>query len=135
MRQSVYNGERKVRTLPVTGEWIVCDGTTHWKRSHRIVDYKLPMVEWEPCECVLYPTYSIAPFSGPQYSENAARAKRDDVPCAICGKLVGAPWPHTAAVNAATGQWARTPEEATQGCFPVGRACHRQYVVLEGNAS
>lgn len=77
--------------------------------------------------------YSVPPFSGPRYHANSAKATGDETPCAICGKPVkpskGA-WPHDAGVCAETGEWALTEAEATQGAFPVGRDCHRNWAVL-----
>lgn len=80
--------------------------------------------------------YSVYPFSGKNKVANEAKIKDGQVPCAICGKGVNEPWPHTAVVVGG-GDWARTMDEANDkvpemsagymGAWPVGNECHRKH--------
>lgn len=79
-------------------------------------------------------TYNVRPFSGARYSENCRKCRdSDETPCAICGRAVRAPWPHTAIVVSGGAGWGNEKSDVDDagymGAWPVGADCHRRHVV------
>lgn len=77
--------------------------------------------------------YSVPPFSGKDYGKKSERCKDDETPCAICGRGVKDPWPHTAAVVRGGGAWGDEKSDQNDpgwmGLWPIGNDCHRKYVI------
>lgn len=79
-------------------------------------------------------TYSVRPFSGQRFSENADKAYSAGLtPCAICGVAVKDLAKAAQAVVIDGGsEWGdeQSPQDAGyMGCWPVGPDCHRRFVV------
>lgn len=85
--------------------------------------------------------YSVRPFSGPKYHENAERAYSADlIPCAICGKGVKDLAKAAKAVvidgGASWGNERSVQDAGYMGEWPVGSDCHRKHAArpAEGGA-
>jgi hypothetical protein len=81
--------------------------------------------------------YTVLPFSGARFHENESRLGDDELPCAICGKLVAQPFAHSATVVGG-GDWAATLEEVADtadagymGVWGIGPNCHAKYLVKD----
>lgn len=77
-------------------------------------------------------TYIVAPFSRGRWADGTAHEKcpPDTDPCAICGRPVRKPWPHSATVIDGGNAWGDddSPQDAGyMGWWPVGNDCHRQF--------
>lgn len=77
--------------------------------------------------------YDVRPFSGEKYHANSDRCESDETPCAICGRGVKDPWPHTAIVIDGGETWGDENSDAGDagymGGWPVGSDCHRRHLV------
>lgn len=75
--------------------------------------------------------YTVRPFSGANYHDNADHHPEGTEPCAICGKPVKEPFKHQAVVVDGGGAWGDENSDAEDsgfmGWWPVGTDCHRRY--------
>jgi hypothetical protein len=85
------------------------------------------------------PKFSVKPFEGKNSDQQ--RWSDEDIKlrstaCAICGKPVRDPWPHTAVVVAGGDAWGDLNSDENDrgymGCWPIGRDCYRRFVIKEG---
>lgn len=75
--------------------------------------------------------FTVPPFSGPRYGENAARCRGDQWPCAICGRATvnAAEWATRRGRRRGLGGDESSDEEADgfMGQYPIGADCARRY--------
>jgi len=78
------------------------------------------------------PKFKVKPFSGKRYHKNFEGAHSEATPCAICGKPVLDPWPHTAVVIRGGAEWGDHDSEQDgghMGYWPIGSDCYRRHVI------
>lgn len=80
---------------------------------------------------MIYSVYTVPPFSGQRYAENAERCEDHQTPCGICGRPVPTEgheyWGIVIDGGAAWGTSQSPLDSGHMGAFPIGRECHRKY--------
>lgn len=74
--------------------------------------------------------FTVPPFSGPRYGENASRCRGDQWPCAICGRATenASAWATVVDGGAAWGDESSDEEaDGFMGQYPIGADCARRY--------
>lgn len=78
-------------------------------------------------------SYSVRPFSGPRFHENAERCRGNQMPCTICGNPIKDPAKAKQAIvingGAAWGDENSPRDAGYMGAFPIGPDCHRKYAI------